>query len=670
MSDGPQETLKLDLDSKDFQDKIMGALDSVKKLGESKNIDGLVNSIAEIAPMLGIIGVAAFGLKEAFDAVFDAEKIERVRAQFDMFAKSAGIAADELKEGLVAASKGLAGETEILEAANKALSTMGDSTFDLTRNMDLATKVTQVFGGTVIDSFNTLNKAVETGNVRMLRQYGVIVDTDKVLRTYAASIGKYKDDLTELEKKHAVGNAALEKLGGNLKDVQVKTDTLTVSTAKLNTEWTELKDGFVLLVEKVFKPVFLPVVNAVTDAVHGLGVALKQTFGDAAQKNAAGIEILKDKLKDVNEEINAVHNKEGFWNKFLSDEQLAKKISSLEAFKKQYEDKISELQKNAPEAKEAPGKSDGGGDIETAANDERIKTRTKFEGDMLKLREARLNDEMAIESNYDALESERAEQLINMAMNRDQKIREIDQRFLEQGQLNSQDNIDARIELEKKYELEVKKIRQDMLDDDLRANEQQQKQNRGTTAGFEAGWKGAALTAKKTLGDTASMGKMANEGLTKTFVAGFKAIGSGSEDAADAMKKAFFGYLSEKAMWAGEVMIAESIWPPNPLGLAGGAALVALGAALGSMSGGGSSTSSPSSSSSSASSTTSDTTSNLMTAPTPDLQAPLPQRNVTIAVAGNYFETEQTKRTLMEMIRSETDATSFTYTQINQGVGS
>jgi len=44
-----------------------------------------------------------------------------------------------------------------------------------------------------------------------------------------------------------------------------------------------------------------------------------------------------------------------------------------------------------------------------------------------------------------------------------------------------------------------------------------------------------------------------------------------------------------------------------------------------------------------------------------------PQKNVTIQVQGNYFETEQTKRTLMEMIRQETDATSFSYVQIPQG---
>jgi hypothetical protein len=50
----------------------------------------------------------------------------------------------------------------------------------------------------------------------------------------------------------------------------------------------------------------------------------------------------------------------------------------------------------------------------------------------------------------------------------------------------------------------------------------------------------------------------------------------------------------------------------------------------------------------------------------PELSEPK-GREVSLIVQGNYFETEQTKRTLMEMIRSETDATGFSYVQIGQG---
>jgi hypothetical protein len=39
-------------------------------------------------------------------------------------------------------------------------------------------------------------------------------------------------------------------------------------------------------------------------------------------------------------------------------------------------------------------------------------------------------------------------------------------------------------------------------------------------------------------------------------------------------------------------------------------------------------------------------------------------KTVTLQVMGHYFETAETQRTLMNMIRSETDATTFQYQQI------
>ena len=39
---------------------------------------------------------------------------------------------------------------------------------------------------------------------------------------------------------------------------------------------------------------------------------------------------------------------------------------------------------------------------------------------------------------------------------------------------------------------------------------------------------------------------------------------------------------------------------------------------------------------------------------------------VTLSVQGNYFETEQTKSRLIDLIREGTDATDFKYVQIGQ----
>jgi hypothetical protein len=43
-----------------------------------------------------------------------------------------------------------------------------------------------------------------------------------------------------------------------------------------------------------------------------------------------------------------------------------------------------------------------------------------------------------------------------------------------------------------------------------------------------------------------------------------------------------------------------------------------------------------------------------------------PKKTVTVQIAGHYFETEQTKTRLMEMIRETTDATDYKYVQVGQ----
>jgi len=48
----------------------------------------------------------------------------------------------------------------------------------------------------------------------------------------------------------------------------------------------------------------------------------------------------------------------------------------------------------------------------------------------------------------------------------------------------------------------------------------------------------------------------------------------------------------------------------------------------------------------------------------PEPAGPERKRSVTVQIAGNYLDTDQSRRYLLEMIRAETDATDFQYTQI------
>jgi hypothetical protein len=159
--------------------------------------------------------------------------------------------------------------------------------------------------------------------------------------------------------------------------------------------------------------------------------------------------------------------------------------------------------------------------------------------------------------------------------------------------------------------------------------------------------------------------KSGHAALTVGLVAGFKSLAKGGKEAAKAMKAAFLNMLADRAEGEGQLKIASGLFPPNPGMLASGAALLALGGILRSAAGGGEGGSIGAADRAAAVSEGPRTDPEEFRRP--DVTEDKKGKSVTVAIQGNYFETEQTRRALLEMIRAETDATSFQYVQISQG---
>ena len=188
--------------------------------------------------------------------------------------------------------------------------------------------------------------------------------------------------------------------------------------------------------------------------------------------------------------------------------------------------------------------------------------------------------------------------------------------------------------------------------------------------------KQAEASKQKDFATTYAKLNTGQQALTSGMVAGFKAIGGGAKEMSKAMKAAFLNVIADKAEAQGAAFIAEGIasWPFGGPKIAGGSALVALsgliraaaggggGLGVGGAGGGGGGGMPTAPEGTPATVATGEYSAR------PELMAPQTRgRQVTIAVQGNYFETEQTRRQLVELIRQETDATSFAYTQISQG---
>ncbi len=143
-------------------------------------------------------------------------------------------------------------------------------------------------------------------------------------------------------------------------------------------------------------------------------------------------------------------------------------------------------------------------------------------------------------------------------------------------------------------------------------------------------------------------------------------MGSGSKDAGDAIKGFLFGSIGDVAVAHGTEILLSSIWPPNPVGIAAGGALIAFGEALASV-GQSSGASAPSASSGGSSGGASATglDQSQAAASTASPQA-AQAKSLTVAISGNIFETDQTRTRLMDMIRQAGDFTDFNLKQIGQ----
>lgn len=672
MADTEKQILSLDLDAKGFIHSAQEAKKVLSELGEIENIAGVLEGFATMGLAMATVGTALYALKAGFEFTLEAEKIKRVNEQFEILANNAGISSDKLKEGLEKSVAGLMDTDEALKLANKSVVELGKNAEKIPQIMELARKVTAVFGGDLADNFEKISQAVASGNTRILKHMGIIIDSDKALREYAKSVGKFVSDLTEQDKRTAILNATLDKGNKALKGAGENVNSLTTSWQKFKVGIKEIADFVVTKYESIFGGGFRAMIGYASDAIKSIGTTLTANYGTGIERTKAQADKLRDTIKSQTEDLEKAERMyvrygttvNGIYNNYKGKYESAKKAledskAELEKYDK-YLEKHEELAKAREEESAKPA---------LEANVAKHEAEIKFNQDVLKLRESRIMEQIALDESYDAIQEHRSEQLVIMHERMENEIREIEERARKEGIDGTEQAERMKTEAREKYVLDVRKLGQDMMHDQIMVANQSAKANQNSVDGFAKGWKSASLNASKDLGSFSKLGEMSFNALNKNAKNAFIALGDGSKTAGEAMKSFLLGAIADVAEAQGEFLLSSGIGTFNPVQIAEGGALLALSGLLRSLAGGGAGGIGASAGgggggggASSYSASTPGTMDTLQT-----VEEAKPKRAVTIQVQGNYFETEQTKRTLMEMIRQETDATSFSYVQINQG---
>lgn len=234
-----------------------------------------------------------------FEIVFDAEKIKTIENQFQLLSNQAGLTGESLKASLEKSADGLAENTDLLQAANRAIILLGSNAEKIPEILELGRRATTAFGGDLIQNFELINQAIATGNTRALRQVGIIVDADKAYKNYAKSIGSSVAYLSEAGRQQAILNAVLEKGKTSFSGVNDNTLNATKEWIRFKNSIKDAADTLEIAFNATFGPIIGKTLKALRELADQAATGFKAGFGEGAEAAAAKIKILNSDLENL-----------------------------------------------------------------------------------------------------------------------------------------------------------------------------------------------------------------------------------------------------------------------------------------------------------------------------------------------------------------------------------
>jgi hypothetical protein len=683
----------LDLDVKEFTEKGLQAKGVIEKIADKEGLSELVEGLVHTTAVLGTVAAAAWAFKEAIDLTLEAEQIKRVENQFQTLANTAGISGKELKEGLESASGGLVTTGELLESANKSIVAMGSQAQRLPEVMEVARKATAVFGGDLKQNFESLSTAMANGNARMLKQYGIIVDTEKAVKEFAKTHNLAANEVSEMGRKQAIMNAALEQAKKAYQGVDDDLNTSKNTILLLKNTLSETAEVFTLAFEKTFGPTVRNFLVTVKDMAVQARRYLTGEFGEGLEKNKIQIEDTESQLTSLKNqlfELQTFNEGEGFFERLFKgkkEDRITKINADIEQTTKKLEDLKRENDALAEQEDSKSGRGPAGADPseDIARKEVMLANETKFQAQMLALKKQMFDYESQNIQNLDDLDALSKERQFFLEQEHAQKVAELKAN----ENLNNSQRM-ALLDMEnKRYQASARAEEQKTAQLRMQLLDQYVKNSTSAFQGIGRAFQVMAMKNKAAMSDFGKRGEEITSSFQMHSTYAFQKMGQDmvegkniAEAAADAMKGFFLNMIADRAIAEGSMLLLSGIWPPNPLALGAGAGLVALGGALRTLAGGsagkiaGATGGGPGVSGGYGVATEPKEAAEARGLPDPttseqgmpDMAAnQRTQRTVNVQIAGNYFDTDTSRRQLMEMIRQETDATDFRYDRIGVG---
>jgi len=539
-------------------DNIEKSLNSVTQQAEktAKNIDSIkwftgVTASIEIAKLaMGGLGKAVEGVKAILDASFKAEDIIAINKQFEILTQRAGLAGETLQSALKAAGDGLIDDTDLLQAANKALIDLGSSASKLPEILTLARQATSVFGGSVVQNFEAMNQAIATGNTRALKQLGIVIDSDAAYKRYAQSIGVSVNSLNEQGRSQAILNALLEKGSAAFAGVNANLKENTNAFIRLKVTLNDFLETIALAFNKTFGPLINNALSLFSNTLDQITTKLKASFSSGVDQSQAKVKDLTNQLQQANQELLRLENlPAGTAGPMI--EQQKNRIRDLQGALAQATTSMQALQTTSETAAPKIGAA-----ISSNFDPQRLQQdQDKFMSKLAEMNMQRINSQLGVATSEEQIQQLSNEKIQLIAQQHNARIAETTRMAQEAGLLDSQAYTESMKALEEQRWAEIEQVQM-----------QSQARNLERAKAFNQGL---------------------NSGLANTISSGIQAFVKGlakGEDAFGAFVKAVLSSLGDMAISMGGILIASGLGIEALKSLTGGAAiaagiaLIALGA--------------------------------------------------------------------------------------------
>lgn len=281
--------IKFDADAKQAKQEISSlekALSSLNELGIMPTLD-VGNLAASAIQIAAHVGQATWELGKL------GAETQRIEASFMRLAEASSLSGNVLLQAMRTASRGTIADVDLMMAANRAL-TLGvvDTVEEAQKLVEAAIIRGRDMGLSATQAVNDLVTGIGRMSPQILDNLG-IVGAQAQIESYAASLGKTAQQLTDVEKKQALLNAVL----ASVKGVEI-VDDAAANFEKMDAAISNMKSAL----GELFSPAIAAIAQSLADAVTEVTDAISTSQLEAAQANLWEI---GQAMTDAAQKINA-----------------------------------------------------------------------------------------------------------------------------------------------------------------------------------------------------------------------------------------------------------------------------------------------------------------------------------------------------------------------------